>query len=401
MGALPHVVTVDLTGAVGRIVRAAIDLTGRSVVQIDVPGGVDALDEIRETGCRLLVTALHLTAELQGIDLALGVHEIDPDAALIVVGDVDDPEELDAEYRATAPFVYLHRPVDGAHFLTLLADALAGKDILSVSAATSPPARRAAEVDMGAIPSLDMKIAERVIDTLLIDVGAMAIVVANRGGDVLLERGAVGYLDREQLTGALLPMVRTTVEMGQLVGGRQPSALQFFDGDRYDVFVLSVGFHHFMCLVFDGQIGGRQFGAVNRFGRRAAEDLIAMLGINAFTLTPSVPETEQTRRLVPESLVAAAAQPPVEAPLPQLERAEAWAVHDEEPEPLPEPEPVRLEPIENLDVSLFDVQAFENLDISMADSLFDMDTLAEIANETRRERGPLSYDEARELGIIP
>jgi hypothetical protein len=201
------------------------------------------------------------------------------------------------------------------------------------------------------------------------------------------------------LTSALLPMVRTTVEMGQLVGGRQPSALQFFDGDRYDVFVLSVGFHHFMCLVFDGQIGGRQFGAVNRFGRRAAEDLIAMLGINAFTLTPSVPETDQTRRLVPESLVAAA--PKVEAPMPQLERAEAWAGHDDAPKAPPEPEPVRLEPIENLDISLFDVQAFENLDISLADSLFDMDTLAEIANETRRERGPLSYDEARELGIIP
>jgi hypothetical protein len=250
---------------------------------------------------------------------------------------------------------------------------------------------------MGAIPPLDMKIAERVIDTLLIDVGAMAIVVANRGGDVLLERGAVGYLDREQLTGALLPMVKTTVEMGQLVGGRQPSSLQFFDGDRYDVFVLSVGFHQYHCLVFDGQIGGRQYGAVNRFGRRAAEDLIAMLGINAFTITPVTPETEKTRRLVVEPAAEAA---PVEAH-PLIERAEQWATPADEPSLLPELEPVRLEPIEDLDVSLFDRQAFESLDISLADSLFDMDTLAEIANETRRERGPLSYDEARELGIIP
>ena len=39
--------------------------------------------------------------------------------------------------------------------------------------------------------------------------------------------------------------------------------------------------------------------------------------------------------------------------------------------------------------------------MSLADDLFDPDKLAEIANETRRERGPLSYDEARELGIIP
>jgi DNA-binding NarL/FixJ family response regulator len=398
MGALPHVVSVDPSGAVGRIVRAAIDLTGRSVVHIDVPDGADALEEIRETGCRLLVTALHLANEQQGIDLALSVHAADEDAALIVLGDVNDPDELDAEYRATAPFVYLQRPVDGAHFLALLAAALEGKDILSTAAATEPVSRAAtAELDMGAIPPLDMKIAERVIDTLLIDVGAMAIVVANRAGEVLLERGAVGYLDREQLTRALLPMVRTTVDMGQLVGGRQPTALQFYDGDRYDVFVLSVGFHHFLCLVFDGTIGSRQFGAVNRFGRRAAEDLIAMLGINAFTITPSVsPETEKTRRLTPEQLRDI---PPVAEEHPIIQRAEEWTA--EEPEPLPELEPVRLEPIADLDVSLFDRQMIENLDVSLADALFDMDTLAEIANETRRDRGPLSYDEARELGIIP
>lgn len=400
MGALPHVVTVDPSGAVGRIIRAALDLTGRAAVHIDVPDAADALDEIRGAHCRLLVTALHLGAEHQGIELALSAHDADPDAALIVIGGTDDPAELDAEYRATAPFVYLHRPVDGGHFLNLLAEALDGKDILSVSAATSPVTRRSdTDFDMGAIPPLDMKIAERVIDTLLIDVGAMAIVVANRGGEVLLERGAVGYLDREQLTGALLPMVKTTVEMGQLVGGRQPSTLQFFDGDRYDVFVLSVGFHHFMCLVFDGQIGIRQFGAVNRFGRRAAEDLIAMLGINAFNITPVSPETEKTRRLVIEPPAAQPA-PVVEAHA-LIERAEKWAAPEEAPSPLPEPEPVRLEPIEDLDISLFDRQMIENLDISLADSLFDMDTLAEIANETRRERGPLSYDEARELGIIP
>jgi hypothetical protein len=60
-----------------------------------------------------------------------------------------------------------------------------------------------------------------------------------------------------------------------------------------------------------------------------------------------------------------------------------------------------LEPIPDLDLSLFDKKALEDLDTSLADDLFDPEKLAEIANETRRERGPLTYDEARELGIIP
>lgn len=400
MGALPHIITVDPTGTVARMVRGAIELTDHAVIQIDVPGGADALDEIRHTGCQLLIAALQLTDDMSGIDLVLQVKQAHPDAALIVLGNVDDPKELDEEYRATAPFVYLHRPLDGAQFMRMLTAALEGGDIFAASA---PPVRHIdANVDMGAIPSLDMKIAERVVDSLLVDVGAMAIVLASRGAEVLMERGAVGYLDREQLTNALLPTIKTTVEMGQLVGGAQPTALHFYDGERYDVFVLSVGFHHFMCLVFDGAVGSRQFGAVNRFGRRAAEDLIALVGTSAFAIKPSIPEEEQSRRFRVKPREAPVAEEP--APEPLIERAEEWAGS---PEPIPEPEPepqlVQLEPIADadFDMSLFDKLAFESLDQEMADDLFDPEKLAEIANETRRERGPLSYDEARELGIIP
>ncbi len=386
---LPHVVTVDPTGALARIVRAAVELSGRSVIQIDVPRGSDALAEIQPSGVDLLVTALQLDEQsrggsaMHGIELAVSVKAKYPGAAVVVVGTADDPDELDPEYRATAPFVYLHRPLDGAHFLRVLAAALDGADVLTIS---QPTSRRVEPVThLGAIPALDMKVAARVVDSLLIDVGAMAIVVANRGGEVLLERGAVGYLDRELLTSALLPAIPTTIAMGQLVGG-QPAALHFYDGDRYDVFVLSIGFHHFMCLVFDGQIGSRQFGAVNRFGRRAAEDLIALLGTSAFALAP--PETPLY-------------EPPPQAPVePLITRAEEWTAVAKS-EPLPEPEPLHLEPIANFDQSLFDDLALESVDESLADDLFDPEKLAEIANETRRERGPLTYDEARELGIIP
>ncbi len=374
-----------------RIVRAALDLLDQPVIQIDVPGGVEALEEISRTGCHLVVTALQLTDDMHGIDFAMYVKQSHPDAAVIVLSDVNDPEELDPDFRPEAPFVYLHRPVDGAQFMRVLTAGLEGGDIFAASA---PPVRRIESADdMGPIPHLDINVAERVIDSLLTDVGAMAIVLANRAGEILTERGAVGYLNREQLTSALLPTMRATVEMGQLVGG-QPAALQFYDGDTYDVFVLSVGFHHFMCLVYDGQIGNRQFGAVNRFGRRAAEDLIAVLGKSAFTFAAQ--PTEERRR---RSKSKDEEPPPDEVIEPLIERAAEWVREQAPPEP--EPEPMRLEPIENLDLSLFDKKALDNIDTAAADDLFDPDRLAEIASETRRDHGPLSYDEARELGIIP
>ncbi len=393
MAELIHVVTVDPSGAIARMVRAALELTGQVIIQIDVRTPEDALDEMRRTGCHLLVTALDL-GELHGVDLAAAVQQAYPDAAVIILGADDDPPELDADAYAAASFAYLRRPVDAAQFVRALVVGLGGQfPGESYAASSAAPRRAAPDADLGPIPPLDMKAAERIIDALLIDVGAMAIIVANRFGDVLLERGAVGYLDREQLASALLPTVRSTIDMGQLVGGSQPAALQFYDGDRYDVFVLSIGFHHFMCLVFDGQAGSRQFGAVNRFARRAAEDLVTLLGIFAFTITPAAPPAPQN-----DPLAEAPAAAPTE---PLIERAQEWAQPEPEPDALPEPEALRLEPLENLDPSLFDVALLEELDAAAADDLFNPERLAEIANETRRERGPLSYDEARELGIIP
>jgi hypothetical protein len=386
MTGLAHVITVDPTGAVARLVRAAFEVTGDIVIQVDVRDAETALAEIQRGGCQLLVTSFRLNGARHGIDLAVSVRQAFADVAVLVLGDVDDPIEQDADLQVTVPFAYLHRPVEGAQFIRALAQGL-GKEMPVVRASSGGQSE--ADADFGVIPPLDMKVAERVVNTLLVDVGAMAIVVANRAGDVLLERGAVGYLNREQLAGALLPAVRTNIDMGRLVGG-QPAALQFYDGDTYDVFVLSIGFHHFMCLVFDGQAGSRQFGAVNRFGRRAAEDLIALLGINAFALAPA-------RAPAAPEPVAPAEEAPLAEPI--IERAQAWV--QVEHELLPEPEPLRLEPVENLDMNLFDDMQLGELDLSAADDLFNPETLAEIANETRRERGPLTYDEARELGIIP
>ncbi len=387
---LARVVTVDPTGAIAQIVRAAVDLTAHPIIQIDVPGSAEARAEIEGKACRLLITELNLHDGMDGISLALAVKQASPDTGIIVLASPEDPAELDDDFRREAPFVYLHRPLDPAQFMRFFKAGLEGSDLAAAYVPVAQPAAEVIQTDLGPIPPLDVKAAARVIDALLTDIGAMAIVLANRAGDVVLERGAVGYLDREALTQALLPTTKTTFDMGQLIGG-QPAALHFYDGETFDVFVLSVGFHHFMCLIFDGQVGSRQFGAVNRFGRRGAEDLVAILGMSAFAFT--TPQEDEDEPLDTES------EQIVEVPEPLIERAEEWTTL--EPELLPEPEPIHFDPIENLDLSLFDNMALDNLDESAADDLFDPEKLAEIANETRHERGPLSYDEARELGIIP
>lgn len=385
MSSLPRVITVDPTWTIARIVRAATDLLDLSVIQVDVPGGTEALDETNRGGADLVVTAWELYDDIRGLELALRVKQSSPDTAVIILAGIDDPEELDDETAAESPFIYMQRPVDIQKFLRVLVAGLRGEDIFQ---AVQQPVELAAVPNHGPVPPVDVNNARTIVDRLLANVGAMAIILADRAGETILERGAVGYLNREQLTSALRPMVTTTIEMGDLVGG-QAQSLQFYDGEEKDVFVFSVGLHHFLCVVFDGQAGSRQFGLVNRYGRQAVQDLIALLGASAFVIERA-PQAELEQPERTEKKSSRKLRTSVDEPLePVIERP---VVKEQEVKPL------QLEPIQDLDFSILD--DLTTLDADQADDLFDPDKLAEMVNKGGGRKS-VSFDEAIELGVLP
>jgi hypothetical protein len=379
---LPRIITVDPTWTISRIVHSAVDLLERSIIQVDVPGGTEALEEIKHGGASLVITAWELYDDIRGPELALRVRQVAPDTSVMILADIDDPQ-LDEETLTESPFIYLHRPVDIHQFLRVLVAGLSGENIFEaakpvVVAADSPM------FDHGPVPAIDVQNARTIVKRMLVDVGAMAIILSTRTGEVLLEDGAPGYLDRQQLTKALLPTIVTNIEMAPMVGG-QAQTIQFFDGDDKDVFVFSVGLHHFLCAIFDGQAGNRQFGAVNRYGRQAVQDLIALMGASAYIIQqqPTPPPVEQRVRKKPTEET-----PTIEPAIVRPEIA------------IPEPEPLRLDaiPESTFDPSIFDSPG--DLDLSAADDLFDPDKLADMVNKGSG-RKELSFEEAMQIGVLP
>ncbi|MBL8120647.1 MAG: hypothetical protein JNJ78_24200, partial [Anaerolineae bacterium] len=249
MPSLPRIITVDPTWTVSRIIRSATDLLGLGTIQIDVPRGVDALEELQHAGANLVVSTWELDEEMQGLELALRVKQTAANTGVVILADVDDPESLDEETEGAPPFIYMRRPVDVHQFLRVLIAGIKGEDI--IAAAQPAPLEASASLDTRPLPPIDVQNARSIIKQMLVDVGAMAVILSARNGDVLLEDGAPGYLDRELLTRALIPTVTTTIEMSNLVGG-QAQTIHFYDGDDKDVFVLGVGLHHFLCVIYDG-----------------------------------------------------------------------------------------------------------------------------------------------------
>jgi hypothetical protein len=62
---MPRIVTVDPTGSVARIVRSAMDLLDLQIIQLDIPGGKQALEELSEK-VNLVVAAFEVDEDIKG-----------------------------------------------------------------------------------------------------------------------------------------------------------------------------------------------------------------------------------------------------------------------------------------------------------------------------------------------
>lgn len=367
--------------------RSSLELLDLSVIQTDIPASEDALSEIDQR-VNLVVVALSLDADMKGFEFALRVKGASPNTAVMILADTHEPSELDDETAAESPFVYLSRPLDIHRFLRVLVAGLESQDAMKKAAQAPTDHMPSGDDDaMGAVPRLDTNAARKILEQTQSELGAMVVALADRQGTVLADVGASGLVDLGELARSMVPMMKTNIGLREIVGG-QVTTVQFYDGEDYDVFVLSVGLHHFISVLFEGQQGARQFGFVNRFGRKAVEDLIGLIGADAFFVVPAAPKDELPKR---QTMVTKA----VESEPVELARAEIE--FDEEP---PEPEPViePLEPIDdlNLDV-LFDDTA--QLEGDIFDNLEQLEELAR-QSDGAFQRGRITWDDAKDLGVL-
>ncbi len=379
MASLHRIVAVDRQPLVAEVTRAAVELLGREAIIVTVQTGAAALAEVRRGAVDALVCAYELP-DMTGADLVRQVHHHIPDLPVILLASRTDPA-VDRATVSKGPFYPLVRAAGAERFVQVLQALL---DDLDPEAG---PVNGMTGVALGPVPQVDVGALSNPLSAILTDVGAMAVVLLDREGRILQEMGAVGYLNRDRLSGALAPAFANMVRISPLVGGGRPQAMHFYDGDEFDIFALAVGLHHFICLVFEGSAGSRALGAVTMFGRRAVNDMLKIIGEPAFTLQRApadAPASGRGRK--------AARRKPQEV---KLEDVAVEPVNAYEP-----PTPELLEPLPE-DADLESVLAgLENVDQAALDDLFDPDRLAAIAAEkSAGER--LSFEEAqRQLGLL-
>lgn len=401
MSALPRIITVDPTGVTARNVHAIVELSQYACRQIDVPNGSEALSEIQLGGASLVVMYLHLE-DWRAFDLVDKIRESAPNLPVIIIADEDDPI-LEIDDQLEQDIVYLSRPLDVLKFSKAIFAIFKGQHPRQAML-TQQLAVSSALPNYGDVPPINLDRAKSIVDKLQTELGAMSILLVGRDGKVLLERGTPNFIPREPLVKSLLPSSHVLIDLRELIGGNT-SSLQYFDGDHRNVYVLSVGLHHLLVISYHHERGGREFGAVNRFGRRTVEDLIALLGADAFLINKvTVTEDEEevtkdvprlSRKRVTRLLQAIQ---PIEEPEVEVVRAaEFGQVH-----PQPKDERVQLDAIAD---EVFDASFLDQLDqlgATNADDLFSLDNVQFIANanSSRLNGARLSFDDAQTIGVI-
>jgi CheY-like chemotaxis protein len=395
MPSLPRLITVDPQSTVAEQVRGALLLLDRLAIQVDVPSANDALEELKFGKFNAILAAWEPGDGMKGWELAARIRKMNVEAPILIIADYEDSEP-DQETLAQSPFSYLKRPFDVPQFLRVISAILDSKSI--DEAMLTPKGEQMGGIlpEFGGVPLMDADKAKPILYRLATDSGAMGALLIARDGTVLCEHGSLGYLKRDELARAIVPATHSHLNLREYVTGNA-THFQLFDGETYDLYALSVGFHHVVVLIFDGQAGAKAIGAVRSSGRRATEDLVGVLGANAWLMhAPVMVVREVEEEVEVRHRRTRLATPTEEKPV-ELAKA-TLMVEETTKDATQEANIIQMEPIKDLD---FDT-LFGGSDLSDADSLFSLDALEqELAKiEDRSSGGKLDWDKAKELGLL-
>jgi hypothetical protein len=377
MASLPRILVIDPIGRLGGIVKSGMTMLDRPHVMVEVPTIQDAIDEISTRSLNLVVTAYFLGEnQPNGIDLAERAIREQAGTPIVIMADEFDAPP-DPSRLSGKPFQYLTYP-PGEQFFRALRIGLDGEEVVQVQEGAS------GEFDIGPIPAMDVEATQKLLHPTLINMGAIAAFVCERSGKILAEEGAMGYIDKTVVATTLAPLFPRAIKIAPQIGG-QGWAMQHFDGERYDIFALALGYHHFLVFLFEGD-NRAAIGEVMRYRRRGIEEFINLIGDDAWSYQEViVPETVDATT-PPEPIVEKRSTITMSA----LDLDEA----KESPLSILDDEPF-LEPVKDLDVDLL----FGDVDDDLAD-LFSGDLLEDDGVFDIATGDGVSFDEAQNMGLL-
>lgn len=276
----PRILLVDDERQVSRMLRTALELSGRDYIVIDAPSGEEALLELARGPVDLLVADLRLPG-ISGLDLLGKLRQLNPEArAIMITGDPSD--EVRQEAEALGVVAFLAKPIGTNFFLEAVDRAIQVTQVDGLGLTMDENAKG------------DLK---KRLRTMRRELGAEAAFLVDLEGTIIVHAGSLSDVDIESTLRTLTTAFSAGLKVSSLMGSVMPVNFQFFDGDRYDFYVTNVGAYYSLMVAFDGKPESGKMGAVAHYGRRTADDLLSLLseyGVIVSQYDDESPEVEST-----------------------------------------------------------------------------------------------------------
>jgi CheY-like chemotaxis protein len=288
----PRILLVDDQRQVSRMLRASLELSGQGYSVVEVASGEEALLELGRAPVDLLVTDLRLPG-MSGLDLLAKSREVNPHArAIVITGQPTD--EIQAQAQALGVVAFLRKPIGTNFFLEAVA--------------------RGVRLSEGGVPIGTAEETPRIADLLTAlrrDLEAEAVFLIDEKSNVAARAGNLSGLDLAGVLPWLMTTYSSALRVGHLLSPELPANVQFFSGDKYDLFLTNIGEDNALLIAFEGRKGASRAERVMELARPAALDMLSALTVEgepasrARDVEPPAPETESPAEKLKPGLDAA------------------------------------------------------------------------------------------------
>ncbi len=256
-----RILIVDDEPKVAFFFQKHLELVEEGYVAKAVNSGMAALEELQKEPYDLMLTDLRMP-HMDGLELVRQVRKLSPQTKTILIT-AHGTNNAWNEAGQLEVFRSLSKPLKIPQLLESVREALA------------PPASNQSVVTVLSGDNFE-QLANR-IESLRMDIGARATVLADTTGHIIVSTGSMAELELSSTMALLGGTVAASNALAQQLNYSRPMHLSYFEGPPYDLYAVNLSRHYFLTSVFDRRKETSRIGLVWLYTRRALEELLELL----------------------------------------------------------------------------------------------------------------------------
>lgn len=261
-----RILVVDDEPKVAFFFQQHLEIVGEGYLATAVNSGEEALKELKKYHYNLMITDLRMP-KMDGLELLRRVRQLSPDTKTILVT-AYGTKEVWEEARRLDISRSLSKPTRIPDLLQAVRQALKENAQQDEAAANS---------GILALTGERFEMLATSLETLRVDVGAHATIIADTTGSIIIYAGNIGGIDTSSMMALLGSTMAASSELSHQLKYPEQIHLSYFEGPPYDLYATNLGDDFFLTIIQKRGQENSRIGTVWLYTRRALSRIIDLL----------------------------------------------------------------------------------------------------------------------------